>query len=391
MSEKRDYYEVLGISRNATPDEIKKAYRALAKKYHPDVNPGNAEAEQKFKEINEAYGILSDPEKRSQYDAYGHAAFEAGGGGGGYSHGGGFDFGDIFSDIFGGAFGGGFGGGSRRSSASNGPVSGSDISSHLFITFEEAAFGCKKEISFSRIENCSHCHGTGADGGSGVESCPTCRGRGRVVTQQRTVFGIMQTESECPTCHGRGKIIKNPCKNCSGKGMVRVKRTETVEVPAGIDEGQSFALRGKGNQGRNGGPAGDLVIDVSVRPHAIFEREGKDLYCDVALSFVDVALGAEIKIPTLEGEVDFTIPEGTQTGTIFTLKQRGIADVYRRGPRGNLYVKVNVETPKNLTKEQKEILQSFAKTFGTDGATGADGTDGSDGASKWRSFFKRKK
>ena len=381
MAEKRDYYEVLGVGRDASADEIKKAYRALAKKYHPDVNPGDAEAEQKFKEINEAYGVLSDPDKRSKYDAYGHSAFEAGGGG--YSQGGGFDgfdMGDIFSSIF----GGGFGSSSSRR-ANNGPSRGSDIEAHIVLSFEEAAFGCKREISFNRIENCSHCHGTGAEKGSGAERCPTCQGRGRVVTQQRTVFGIMQSESTCPTCNGNGRVIKNPCKNCNGKGMVRVKRTQVVDVPAGIDEGMSFAVRGAGNEGRNGGPSGDFVVEVSVRPHPLFERDGKDLYCDVSLSFVDVALGAEIKIPTLEGEIDYTIPEGTQTGTMFTIRQKGIADVYGRGPKGNLYVKVVVETPRNLSKEQKEILKSFAQSFGP----GSD--DGNDDAPpKKRSFFKRR-
>ena len=388
MAEKRDYYEILGISRSASADEIKKAYRTLAKKYHPDMNPGNAEAEQKFKEISEAYDILGDPEKKSKYDTYGHSAFEAGGGG--YGQGGGFDFGDIFGDIFG-AFGGGFGSSSSsRRQSNNGPVRGSDIEAFVVLSFEEAAFGCKKEISFNKIENCSHCHGTGAESGSGVERCPTCNGRGRVVTQQRTVFGIMQTENTCPTCRGEGKIIKNPCKNCNGKGMVRVKRSQTVDIPAGIDEGMAFTLRGEGSEGRNGGRAGDLVVEVSVRPHPIFERDGRDLYCDVSLSFADVALGAEIKIPTLEGEIDYTIPEGTQTGTVFTVKQKGIVDVHGRAPKGNLYVKVNVETPRNLTKEQKELLQSFASTFTTGTTDSTDGEDGSGMTSKWRAFFKRK-
>lgn len=360
MANKRDYYEVLGIQKGASADEIKKAYRSLAKKYHPDMNPGNAEAEQRFKEINEAYGILSDADKKAKYDAYGHAAFEAGGGG--YSQGGGFDFSDIFSG-FGDIFGGGFGSSRSSSRRANGPVNGADISAHIVISFEEAAFGCKKEISFNRIENCPDCGGSGAQKGTSADKCSACSGTGRVVTQQRTMFGIMQSESACPNCNGTGKIIKNPCKNCNGKGMIRIKRTEKIEIPAGIDDRMSVTVRGLGNEGKNGGRAGDLIVQVSVRPHAIFERDGKDLYCDVSLSFAEAALGATIKIPTLDGEIDYNIPEGTQTDTIFTIKGKGVADVYGRSSKGNLYVKAVVETPRNLTEEQKELLRTFAGSY----------------------------
>lgn len=364
MADKKDFYETLGINKGAGADEIKKAYRSLAKKYHPDMNPGDKDAEQKFKEINEAYGILSDPDKKAKYDAYGHAAFEQGGGGG---YGGGFggfsDFGD-FGDIFSNIFGGGFGGGSSRSRRANAPMNGSDINVRIVLSFEEAAFGCNKKISFNRIENCPDCKGSGAEKGSSIDKCSKCSGTGRVMTQQRTMFGVMQSESTCPDCHGSGKIIKNPCKNCNGKGMIRIKKSYPVDVPAGIDDGMSFTIRGLGNEGKNGGIAGDLVVQVSVRPHAIFERDGKDLYCDVSLSFAEAALGAKIKIPTLDGEVEYDIPEGTQTGTQFTIKQKGIVDVYGRGSRGNLYVRAVVDTPKNLTEEQKKLLREFADSCG---------------------------
>lgn len=363
MADKRDYYEVLGISKGASADEIKKAYRTMAKKYHPDLHPGDAEAEQKFKEVNEANEVLSDPDKKAKYDAYGHSAFEQGGGG--YSHGAGFDFNDIFSgfsDFFG---GGGFGGSSSRRS-NNGPARGSDVESRIILSFEEAAFGCKKDITYSRIENCSHCHGSGAEKGSTTDTCPDCHGSGVVITTQRTFLGMSQVQSTCQKCGGRGKIIKNPCKNCNGKGMVKIKRTKSVEFPAGIDDGMQLTSQGNGNEGRNGGRSGDLLIYVSVRPHAIFERDGKDLYCDVSLSFTEAALGAEIKIPTLEGEVEYKIPEGTQTGTRFTLKQKGIADVYGRGPKGNLYVTANVETPRNLNEEQKKLLRELANSLEND-------------------------
>ena len=357
MAEKRDYYEVLGVQKSASEDELKKAYRVLAKKYHPDMNPDNAEAAEKFKEVNEAYAVLSDKEKRDKYDRYGHAAFDpaAGGAGGGF---GGFDFGDIFSSFFG---GGGFGGFGGSSQSRNMPMEGDDVGLRLTIDFEEAVFGCKKDISFAHIEVCPDCNGSGAEKGSTADICPTCKGRGQTVVNQRTAFGTFQSTRTCPDCRGTGKIIKNPCKNCRSTGYVRVKKELTVTIPAGVDTGSRIACTGQGDAGRNGGPAGDLIIEIAVRNHAVFQRNGNDIYCDVPVTFVEAALGAEIEIPTLNGTEKYTIPEGTQTGTRFTLSGRGVTGV--RGRRnGNLYVTVNVEVPKKLTDEQKDLLRKFGDT-----------------------------
>lgn len=359
MAEKKDYYEVLGVSKTATDEELKKAYRVLAKKYHPDMNPNNPEAAEKFKEVNEAYGVLSDKDKRAKYDQYGHAAFDpsAGGGFGGFDFGGGgMDFGDIFSSFFGGGFGGG-----SSSARRNAPQEGDDIGVRLTIDFEEAVFGCKKDISFAHIEVCPECHGTGAEKGTSVETCPTCHGHGQTTVNQRTAFGTFQSTRPCPDCHGTGKIIKNPCKNCRSTGYVRVKKEITVTIPAGIDNGNRISCTGQGDAGRNGGPAGDLIIEVMTREHPIFKRDGSNIYCTVPVTFTECALGAEIEIPTLTGPEKYTIPEGTQTGTTFTLPGRGIAGV--RGRRnGNLYVTVNVEVPKKLSAEQKDLLRRFAGT-----------------------------
>ncbi|MBO5313519.1 MAG: molecular chaperone DnaJ [Clostridia bacterium] len=360
MAEKQDYYEVLGLSKGASADEIKKAYRQMAKKYHPDMNPDDKEAEQKFKEVNEAYAILSDPEKKAQYDQYGHSAFDqsTGYGAGGFGGFGdfGFDMGDIFSSFFG-------GGGSRSQSRANAPIPGDDIGVRVILSFEEAVFGCKKEISYGRIQKCEECSGTGAEKGTTAERCTKCGGSGTIRVQQRTAFGMMQSTRACPDCNGSGKIIKTPCQNCRGKGLVKITKKLEVTIPAGIDDGQRIALRSQGNEGRNGGAAGDLIIQVSVRPHAIFERDGYDIYCEVPITFAEAALGAKIKIPTLEGQMDYDIPEGTQTGTMFTIKQKGITAVNSR-TRGNLYVRVVVETPKNLNEEQKKILRSFGESCG---------------------------
>lgn len=360
MADKRDYYEVLGIDKGADDDAIKKAYRKMAKKYHPDLNPGDKEAEEHFKEVNEAYEVLSDPQKKSMYDQYGHAAFDqtAGGGAGGYGGFGGFgDFGDI-GDIFSSFFGGG-GGSSRR----NGPVKGSDIRVRLNITFEEAAKGTKKSVSYPRVEECPDCSGTGAKKGTSPETCRKCNGTGTVRTQQRTILGVMQTSGPCPDCGGRGKIVKNPCENCRGKGYIRINKKIDVSVPAGIDDGQTLSVRGQGDAGRNGGGYGDLLVNVNVRAHDIFERGGYDLYCEVPISFTDAALGAEIKVPTLDGEETYSIPEGTQTETSFVLKGKGIQRLNSKG-RGDLHFTVKVETPRNLSSEQKELLHRLGETLG---------------------------
>ena len=362
MAEKRDYYEVLGVEKSAGASEIKKAYYKLAKKYHPDVNPGDAEAEKKFKEINEAYAILSDDDKKAKYDQYGHAAFENGGAGG---YGGGFeglDFGDIFSSFFGGGGGfGGFGGGggNRR----NAPQRGEDIYARVTLTFEEAVRGCKKDVTFGRVQRCEDCGGSGAKKGTSAETCKKCGGSGQMRVQQRTAFGMMQTMRTCDECRGSGKIIKEPCTNCRGTGYVKISKTISVSIPAGIDHGQNISIGGMGNEGRNGGPAGDLIISVAVKPHAVFERDGSDIYCEVPINYWEAVLGDEIDIPTLEGKEKFSIPEGTQTGTTFTLRGKGITRV-NSSVRGNLYITVKVDVPKNMNTKQKELLHELAESFG---------------------------
>lgn len=355
---KRDYYEVLGVDRGASEDELKKAYRKAAKKYHPDLNPGDAEAEKNFKEVNEAYEVLSDSEKRSRYDQFGHAGvdpnFGAGGGyGGGYST----DFGDL-GDIFSSFFGGGFGGGSRRSDP-NAPRRGNDAAAGVNISFEEAAKGCKKTVKVTKIETCDECGGSGAEEGTKAKTCPVCHGSGQVTSAQRTPFGVFQTQSVCNNCHGSGKVIENPCKRCNGKGRIRHTVEETIEIPAGIDDGQVINIRGKGDSGVNGGRSGDLRVTVNVRPHPIFQRDGYDVYCEVPITFVEAALGADITVPTLDGKVKFTIHEGTQPGDEFKLKGKGIQRLNYSG-KGDQYVKIVVEIPKNLSREQKEILKNFA-------------------------------
>lgn len=372
---KRDYYEVLGVQKGASEDEIKKAYRSLAKKYHPDMNPGNAEAEVKFKEVNEAYAVLSDSEKRSKYDRFGHDAFDPTSGGGGFGGFGGFggvdfDFGDIFSSFF--------GGGSTSSRwRANAPIEGEDVVARTTISFEEAAFGCKKEINFARVENCSDCGGKGAEKESDVEKCPECKGSGRVTVRQQTMLGYMQTQRSCQRCGGRGKIIKNPCKNCNGKGRVKINKRLEVNIPSGIDDRQNIVLRGQGSAGINGGPSGDLIIEVRVKEDKIFKREGNNIYCEVPISFAEAALGAEIDVPVLGGGSEkFKIPEGTQSGTNFTLKNKGIPDINSKR-KGDLIITVAVETPKNLNSKQKELLSAFAESLGENNSV------------KKQSFFKK--
>ncbi len=351
MADKRDYYEVLGLSKGAGDDEIKKAYRKLAKKYHPDMNPGDAEAEVKFKEVNEAYSVLSDAEKKGRYDQFGHAGVDPnyGAGDGGFGFGGmDFDMGDIFSSFFGG------GGGGRR----NGPVRGEDILTRVTISFEEAAFGCQKTINFHRTENCSTCSGTGAEPGTHAETCSRCGGSGQIRVQQRTMLGMMQTTRSCDVCGGTGKVIQTPCKACRGSGTERKNKKFDSTIPAGIGEGERILLRGQGNVGKRGGANGDLIVEIGIRPHPVFRRENYDVLCEVPISFCEAALGAEIQIPTLEGKESFKIPEGTQTGTRFTLKGRGIP-VIRSTRRGNLHFTVKIEVPKNLNSTQKELLRQF--------------------------------
>ena len=355
---KRDYYEVLGVDKGADLETIKKAYRKMAMKYHPDRNPDNKEAEEKFKEVGEAYEVLSDADKRARYDQYGFAGvdpnFGAGAGGYGGSGFGGFgDFGDL-GDIFGSFFGGG---GSSRSNA-NAPRRGENVMSRLELTFEEAAFGCEKEVSAVRIENCPNCSGTGSADGV-VETCATCHGSGQVRTTQNFMGMQMQSTTTCPKCNGRGKTIKTPCNTCRGKGKVRKTQRIKVKVPAGVDEGQSVRVRGEGCVGSNGGPNGDLLAEVVIKRHAFFTRSNMDVLCEVPITFAQAALGAQIQVPTLDGKVTYDIPEGTQTGTTFTLPGKGIPEINNPRRRGNQRFTVVVETPTRLTKEQKELLRQF--------------------------------
>lgn len=358
--EKRDYYEVLGVDKSAGEDELKKAYRKMAKKYHPDLNPGDVAAEKSFKEVNEAYEVLSDKDKRARYDQFGHAGvdpnFGAGGGGG---FGGGFggfgDFGDL-GDILGSMFGGGFGGGRQQNP--NAPRRGNDASAAVNLSFEEAAKGCKKTVKVTKIDNCDECGGTGSEKGHDATTCPVCHGSGRVSATQRTPFGVMQTQKVCDRCNGRGKIIEHPCHKCAGKGRIRHTVEQTVEIPAGIDDGQIISVRGGGDAGVNGGPSGDLRISVNVRPHPIFEREGFDVFCEIPITFAQAALGAEITVPTLDGKVKFQIHEGTQPGDEFKLRGKGIQRLNYAG-KGDQYVKITVEVPKGLSKAQKEKLREF--------------------------------
>lgn len=369
MAEKRDYYEVLGVDKGADDATLKKAYRKLAKKYHPDMNPGDAEAEAKFKEATEAYGILSDPDKRRQYDQFGHAAFDggAGGGAGGF---GGFDFnggdmGDIFGDIFGDLFGGGR---SRRSS--NGPMKGANLRAVIHITFEEAVFGCDKEIELTLKDNCTKCNGTGAKPGTSPETCPKCKGSGQVTFAQQTMFGMMQQVQSCPDCGGTGKIIKEKCPDCHGTGYTSSRKKIQVSVPAGIDNGQSIRIRDKGEPGRNGGPRGDLLVEVQVARHPIFQRQDVNIFSTAPITYAQAALGGDVRISTVDGDVVYTVKPGTQTDTKIRLKGKGVPSLRNKNVRGDQYVTLVIQTPTKLSEEAKEALRKFDEACGNRPSTG---------------------
>ena len=355
---KRDYYEVLGVSKSASAEEIKKAYRKSAMKYHPDRNPGDKEAEEKFKELGEAYEVLSDDDKRARYDQFGFAGVDpnygGGAGAGGFGGFGGFgDFGDIFGEFF--------GGGSRRSTQ-NAPRRGENVGVRLDLTFEEAAFGTEKEVAVQRIENCASCNGSGSADGV-IETCPQCRGTGQIRTTQNFLGMSMQSTATCPSCSGRGKIVKNPCNTCRGKGKVRRTQKVKINIPAGVDMGQSVRARGEGCVGSNGGPNGDLLAEIYIKRHPIFARDGMDVLCEVPITFAQAALGAEIEVPTLDGKTKFDLPEGTQTGREFVLPGKGIPQIGNPNRRGRHRFVVTVETPTKLTKEQKELLRKLDDTM----------------------------
>lgn len=357
--QKRDYYEVLGIDRNADEAAIKKAYRALAKKYHPDMNPGDAEAEKKFKEASEAYAILSDPEKRQQYDQYGHAAFEQGGGAGGFDFSG-ADFGDIFGDIFGDFFGGG----RSRGGRSNGPMKGANVRASVRITFEEAVFGVEKELEVTLKDECTHCHGTGAKPGTSPETCPKCGGKGQVVFTSQSFFGTVRNVQTCPDCNGSGKIIKEKCPDCHGTGYIASRKKIRVTIPAGIDNGQSVRIRDKGEPGVNGGPRGDLLVEVVVSRHPILQRQDVNIYSTVPMSFAIAALGGEVVIDTVDGKVVYEVKPGTQTDTKVRLKGKGVPYLRNSAERGDHYVTLVVQVPEKLSHEAKEFLKKFDEENG---------------------------
>ena len=360
---KRDYYEVLGVSRNASDAEIKKAYRTLAKKYHPDMNPGDKEAEKKFKEASEAYAVLSDADKRRQYDQFGHAAFEGGAGGaGGF---GGFDFnGADFSDIFGDIFGDLFGGGGARRGRGNGPMEGANIRKSIRITFEEAVFGCEKELDLVLKDPCDSCHGTGAKAGTSPETCPKCGGKGQVVYTSQSFFGTVQNVQTCPNCNGSGKIIKEKCPDCSGTGYTSSRKKIKVTIPAGIDNGQSVRIRDKGEPGVNGGPRGDLLVEINVSRHPIFQRQDVHIFSTVPISFAVAALGGDVRIPTVDGDVIYTVKPGTKTDTKVRLKGKGVPSLRNSQVRGDHYVTLVIQTPERLSPEAKEALKRFDELTG---------------------------
>ncbi|HBY20808.1 MAG: molecular chaperone DnaJ [Clostridiales bacterium GWE2_32_10] len=366
MATKRDYYEVLGVPKGASDKEIKQAFRKLAKEHHPDSNQSSKEAEQKFKELNEAYEVLGDQKKKAQYDQYGHAAFGNGGGAGGFEGFSGFnggfggmefDLGDLFGDFF--------GGGSSRSRR-RGPQRGQDVHMSLNIEFEEAVFGKEKEITLSLTEECEACHGSGAEEGTKAEKCPTCGGAGQVKQTQQTIFGMVSNVTTCPTCAGKGEVVKHKCRKCSGTGKVRTPKKIKIEIPAGIDNGQTMRVAGAGEVGEKGAPKGDLLITIYVKEHELFAREDTDIYCEVPITFTQAALGDEITVPTVDGKVVYTIKEGTQSGTKFRLKGKGVPSLRNKNVRGDQYVIVKVEVPTRLTDKQRKILKEFAESVGPD-------------------------
>ena len=382
--QKRDYYEVLGVDKNADDATIKKAYRQLAKKYHPDMNPGDKEAEVKFKEASEAYAVLSDPDKRRQYDQFGHAAFEggAGGGAGGF---GGFDFngadmGDIFGDIFGDLFGG-----SRGRRANNGPMQGANLRTQVRVTFEEAVFGCEKEIELTLKDECGSCHGTGAKPGTSPVTCPKCGGKGQVVYTQQSMFGMVRNVQTCPDCNGTGKIIKEKCTSCRGTGYTSSRKKIQVSIPAGIDNGQSIRIRDKGEPGTNGGPRGDLLVEVNVARHPIFQRQDMNIFSTAPLTYAQAALGGEIHINTVDGDVAYEVKPGTQTDTRIRLKGKGVPSLRNKTIRGDHYVTLVVQVPAKLNEEAKEALRKFDEACGNRPAT--EPKDGSEKSEKKKKSF----
>lgn len=365
MADKRDYYEVLGVEKGASDDEIKKAYRKLAKKYHPDLNPDNKEAEVKFKEAAEAYEVLSDSDKRARYDQFGHAGVDpnygaGGAGAGGFGGFGGSGFGDI-GDIFESFFGGGFGGSSRRANP-NAPARGTDLRASITIGFFEACKGVKKSVKITKQEICPECNGSGCEAGHSAQTCPECNGTGQETVLQRTPLGSIRTSRTCTRCGGKGKIIDHPCKKCGGTGRHSVTKTIEISIPAGIDDGQTLSVRGQGNAGSNGGPSGDLHVTISVRPDTLFQRDGYDIWCDVPLTYYQAVIGEEILIPTIDGKVKYTVPAGTQPGTVVRLRGKGVQQLNGRG-RGDQMVTLMVEVPKNLNREQQNALKEFENTL----------------------------
>ena len=379
MAEKRDYYEVLGVSKTASDDEIKKAFRALAKKYHPDMHPGDKECEEKFKEAQEAYAVLSDADKRRQYDQFGHSAFDGTGGAGGFDFSG-MDMGDIFGDLFGDFFGGG----SRRR-ANDGPLKGANLRTSVRITFEEAVFGCEKEIEMVLKDECQTCHGTGAKPGTTPETCSKCGGKGKVVFTQQSFFGTVQNVQTCPECSGSGKIVREKCPDCRGTGYIASKKKIQVSIPAGIDNGQSVRIREKGEPGINGGPRGDLLVEVVVSRHPSLQRQDMNIYSTAQISYAQAALGGEIRIGTVDGDVLYEVKPGTQTGTRIRLKGKGVPSLRNKSIRGDQYVDLVVQTPTGLSAEAKELLRQF------DEATGGSLNKGSQESATASEKHKKKK